>query len=165
MENKFTNFLGDGTQNIIQSCYDNFVESNAKVRSKAGLKSTITRMMLGECCAWCAAIAGTYEYGREPKDIYRRHKNCDCVVIYKSEKGTYQDSHTKKEFENRRQVIDEITKTAAKINKIADPVKLERELEAKLRAEVTQDLTPEELEEKLLAEIKAKRKRKRLKPE
>jgi len=119
-KNKVTNFLKDGTQNIIQSCYDNFIKSNAELRGNAGLKSTITRMMMGECCAWCAAIAGTYEYGKEPKDIYRRHKNCDCVVIFKSEKGYYQDAHTRKKYEKPKEAIEEIVGSIKKSDVLID---------------------------------------------
>ena len=38
------------------------VDSNAKFRTEAGLKATITRIAEADCCPWCDSLAGTYEY-------------------------------------------------------------------------------------------------------
>ena len=65
---------------------DDFVQANSDFRSKVGLKTTITRTAQGKCCDWCAELEGTYEYGKHPDDIFRRHENCRCVVTYQSEK-------------------------------------------------------------------------------
>lgn len=54
-----------------------------KYRSEAGLECFIIRSDHGECCKWCAALAGKYRYPEEvPKDVYRRHDNCTCTVTY-----------------------------------------------------------------------------------
>ena len=65
---------------------DDFVRANATFRNQVGLKSTITRTAASKCCEWCSNLEGTYEYGTEPKDIYRRHEFCRCVVTFKSKK-------------------------------------------------------------------------------
>ena len=103
MNDKFENLLGSGIRNIAQSFYDSFVEVNAKFRAKAGLKVTIVRESLGECCSWCSDLAGTYSYDNAPDDVYARHKGCNCVVSTKTEKGTWQDAHSRKEYKTYRE--------------------------------------------------------------
>ena len=51
-----------------------------------------------ECCKWCSAIAGRYEYSEAPEDIYRRHDNCGCTVTYENGR-TRQDVWSKKTWE------------------------------------------------------------------
>ena len=84
---------------------DDFVRSNASFRSKAGLKATITRIADPKCCDWCAALEGTYEYGKQPEDIYRRHEFCRCVVTYQSEK-TSQNVWSKREWQTSEQELE-----------------------------------------------------------
>lgn len=74
----------NGTANISMSYHDNYMETNAEFRSNAGLKCYIDRQTDGKCCKWCTAIAGRYVYGEEPHDVYRRHDNCGCSVIYEN---------------------------------------------------------------------------------
>lgn len=85
--------------NVSEAFFDDFIDSNAKFRNDAGLKTTITRKVAGNCCDWCAAMAGTYDYGEEPPDIYRRHQFCRCTVTYRSGK-TSQNVWTKRKWES-----------------------------------------------------------------
>lgn len=45
---------------------------------------TITRQLTGmETCEWCTARAGSYSaatFTDLPKEIFRRHKGCDCII-------------------------------------------------------------------------------------
>ena len=66
---------------VAKSFHDDNMNKNAALRAKLGMKPTITRYGTG-CCAWCSAVAGKYRFGEQPDDIFRRHDNCDCVVIY-----------------------------------------------------------------------------------
>lgn len=84
--------------NVSKSFHDDYIKENAKFRSKAGLKCFIVRTTDGKCCKWCTAMAGRYEYGSEPHDVYRRHDNCGCTVIYESGRQR-QDVWTKKTWE------------------------------------------------------------------
>ncbi|MCD8087554.1 MAG: hypothetical protein LUE22_03055 [Oscillospiraceae bacterium] len=88
--------IGESVVNITQSFADDFVQSNAEFHYQAGLKPTITRKVVGGCCDWCMSLAGTYEYGQHPKDIFRRHKNCRCTVTYDPGDGSKEDVWTKK---------------------------------------------------------------------
>lgn len=67
--------------NVSMSFHDNYIRENAKIRAKLGMKPTITRYGSG-CCSWCSAVAGRYKFGEQPKDVFRRHDNCDCIIIY-----------------------------------------------------------------------------------
>lgn len=87
--------------NFSNNIVDKFIKANAEFQYKAGLSAKIIRTSTGNCCEWCDAIAGTYTYPNVPQDLYRRHKNCDCVVEYFPTKGSEnygkrQNSHTKK---------------------------------------------------------------------
>jgi hypothetical protein len=72
------------TATVSMSFHDDFVQENAAFRARAGLKCWITRETDGSCCRWCSALAGRYEYGEEPQDVYRRHDNCCCTVTYEN---------------------------------------------------------------------------------
>ena len=52
----------------------------------------------GKCCKWCTQVAGRYEYGTEPSDVYRRHDNCGCTTIYENGRQR-QDVWSKKKWE------------------------------------------------------------------
>ena len=67
--------------NVSMSFHDDYIKENAKIRAKLGLKPTITRYGSG-CCKWCAEVAGRYRFGDQPKDVFRRHDNCNCTIIY-----------------------------------------------------------------------------------
>ena len=67
--------------NVSMSFHDDYIKENAKIRAKLGLKPTITRYGSG-CCKWCAEVAGRYRFGDQPKDVFRRHDNCKCTIIY-----------------------------------------------------------------------------------
>lgn len=84
--------------NMTRSMQDDFVEENAEFRSKAGLKCYIVRISDGEPCEWCDKLAGRYEYGSEPDDVYHRHDNCGCVVTYENGRQR-QNVWTKKTWE------------------------------------------------------------------
>lgn len=88
--------LDDPIVNFSQAIVDDFVQANAGFQKELGLRPKITRTLAGHACKWCAALAGTYEYGEEPKDFYRRHENCRCTVTYIPGDGRAQNVWTKK---------------------------------------------------------------------
>lgn len=65
-----------------QSIVDDSVRANAELHAKAGLSPKIVRKSVGNCCEWCQALVGTYDYYSEPQDVYRRHRHCRCTVNY-----------------------------------------------------------------------------------
>lgn len=78
------------------SVVDDAIKANADFQARAGLRPKITRTVAGSCCDWCAQLAGTYNYGDEPKDVYRRHAHCRCQVTYDPLDGRRQNVWTKK---------------------------------------------------------------------
>lgn len=99
---EFIRLLTSAIPNVTQSFYDSYVEKNTSLRARAGVKCYIIRRQMGRCCDWCASLAGIYEEGDAPDGIYQRHKNCKCLVTFRSEKGTYEDVWSKREFETQR---------------------------------------------------------------
>lgn len=102
MGTKYENLLEDGSGNFIQSCFDNFEKSQAEFRHKAGFRMTVYRESVGVCCAWCQGLVGVWDYDNRPSNVYERHKNCTCIVYTKTERGTYQDAWSRKEYDNQR---------------------------------------------------------------
>ena len=93
---------------IINNCeafFDDYIDSNARFRTEAGLKATITRTAEANCCSWCAALEGTYEYGSHPPEIYQRHEFCRCAVTYQSGKKS-QNVWSKRSWESSTEEID-----------------------------------------------------------
>ena len=79
---------------------DQTLEKNVDFQGKSGLSPKIRRTAFGETCEWCQAVAGTYSYPNVPKDVYRRHANCDCIVEY-IDGGKIQDVHSKIEYQSK----------------------------------------------------------------
>lgn len=78
-----------------KSVVDDSIKANAEFHGKSGLRPKIIRKTSGKCCKWCNEVAGIYYYPDIPKDVYRRHNNCDCVVEYDPGDGKRQNVHTK----------------------------------------------------------------------
>ena len=108
-QKKIEEVITRSVENTVRSVVDDFVNANVKSEISAGMRPRIVRSSDGKCCTWCSSMAGEYYANEAPKDIYRRHDNCNCTVTYISDKG-YQDAHTKKwidqrELEARRERI------------------------------------------------------------
>lgn len=87
--------LGEPIRAFSKNVVDQTIEKNVEFQGKSGLSPKIRRVAVGETCEWCQAVAGTYSYPDVPKDVYRRHANCDCIVEY-IDGGKYQDVWSKK---------------------------------------------------------------------
>ena len=80
-DEKIVRRAGAPVANVNMSFHDKYMEENARIRARLGMKPTITRYGSG-CCKWCSEVAGRYRFGEQPKDIFRRHDNCGCTIIY-----------------------------------------------------------------------------------
>lgn len=85
---------------MAQSVIDDSVKINSEFQYKAGLKPKIIRTAAGGCCKWCTARAGVFVYPDVPKDIYRRHENCNCTVVYNPGEGKKYQNVWSKEWKN-----------------------------------------------------------------
>ena len=83
-ENSQELFL-DQVANFLEGHVDDFVRENAGFQSDAGLTVLVQRIADGKCCKWCSGLAGIYPYEDvrdRNNDVWRRHNNCHCQVIY-----------------------------------------------------------------------------------
>ena len=97
-EDKFNDaswILNDPVKTFSQSIVDDSVKANAEFHASSGMKPKIVRKLMGGCCDWCRALAGTYSYPNVPRDVYRRHNNCRCTVDYHPGDGKIQNVHSK----------------------------------------------------------------------
>lgn len=124
---KFERFISNSFRNVGQGFYDSYVEANVRFRSKLGMKEVIVRRQLGNCCKWCADLAGIYDANKTPSDVFKRHRNCRCLVTHKTEKQ-YEDVWSGKKFktqkEARYQRFEDIAKEK-RINEKYDAIKRE----------------------------------------
>ena len=91
--------LDEPIVNFSQSIVDDAVKLNADFHSKSGLSPTITRTVVSETCEWCQSLVGTYSY-EEVKEtghpVFKRHRKCDCLVLYDPGDGRRQNAHSKR---------------------------------------------------------------------
>lgn len=99
-------------QNVTQSAVDDTIEANAQFQYKSGIRARVERKLGGKCCAWCQRLKGNYTYPNVPQEVFQRHENCRCTVIYyPSKTGKGQDVWSKKEVnpeysENEKQLAN-----------------------------------------------------------
>ena len=99
-------WLAEPIVNNTEAFYDDFIRDNAEFRDNAGLKTTITRISESKACEWCKDLDGSFEYGKAPDDIYKRHEFCRCVVTVTSERDrTSQNVWTKKKWQSSEEEL------------------------------------------------------------
>lgn len=69
---------------VAKSFHDDYIKINAQKRNDLGFKCYLNRVAVNGCCSWCTEVAGRYAYGDHPKDIFRRHDNCNCTVTFEN---------------------------------------------------------------------------------
>lgn len=106
--------LDEPVRTFSRMVVDDTLKRNVDFQGKAGLRPRVIRTAESHCCKWCSALAGTYDYPRVPKDVYRRHERCRCRVEYDPGEGRRQNvwDKTWTEDEDARQ---------ARIQKIQNP--------------------------------------------
>ncbi|MGF0071914.1 hypothetical protein [Streptococcus orisratti] len=87
--------LGEPIVNFTQSIVDDSIRKNAEFQYEAGLSPEIVRTEGGKCCDWCREVVGRYKYPKVPKDVYRRHQRCRCIVEYDPKSGKVRDIWSK----------------------------------------------------------------------
>lgn len=106
--------LNEPVKTFSKNVVDNTIQKNVEFQGKSGLSPKIIRKVSGVACEWCKAVAGTYTYPDVPKDVYRRHENCNCIVEY-VEGGKHQNVHTKMIYQSRAERGQTIQARIAKI--------------------------------------------------
>lgn len=131
--------LGEPIVNFTQSIIDDSIRKNAEFHHKAGLQPEIVRTSYFHCCEWCQEVEGKYKYPRVPKDVFRRHQHCRCIVDYDPKNGKVQDIWNKiwrKKDENvkikvRKDInkdlqMSEVRKLALQNGILSNPIKKSR---------------------------------------
>lgn len=80
------------------SIVDDSVKANADFQYNAGMSPKIIRTTDGKCCEWCNKLAGVYDYEKVKNtgnEVFRRHRNCGCIVAYDPGDGRIQNAHSK----------------------------------------------------------------------
>ena len=98
-------------ENITHAMADDYMKTNAEFRSKAGIDTYIERRDDGKCCEWCSGLAGRYRYPEQvPRDVFRRHDNCGCLVSYVTPGGMRQNVHSKRGWndEDQREYLKQL---------------------------------------------------------
>ena len=87
--------LGEPTINFSQAVVDETVKTNVDFHYKMGLKPKVVRKVEFNGCSWCKAMEGEYEYPDVPEDVYKRHRDCRCVVSYEPSESKKQNVWSK----------------------------------------------------------------------
>lgn len=78
---------------------DKTIMDNLDFLYNSGYTAVIERTPSSHPCPWCRKLGGTYDYESIRyihSDVFRRHENCRCVVIYDPrDGGLKQNVHTK----------------------------------------------------------------------
>ena len=101
--------LFDQVENFLEGHVDDSVHDNAGFQYEAGLDPTVTRTAAAKCCKWCDQLAGTYDYEKirnKGNDVWRRHKNCHCIIDYRPGYGT-KESNGRRNANARRYTDDD----------------------------------------------------------
>jgi len=98
--------LGDPIVTFSQSVVDDSIKSNADFQASSGLQPILTRKLRGKACKWCRALAGAYDYGNLPKEIYQRHENCRCTIEYDPGDGKRKTIPPRKNNPGKKQKIE-----------------------------------------------------------
>ena len=125
--------LDEPVKSFSKNVVDQTLEKNVEFQGKSGLHPKIVRRASAGACKWCQAVAGTYEYPNVPKDVYRRHANCDCTVEY-IDGGKYQDVWSKKVYQSKEEHDAAIQERIAR----AEERKAERQRETQERIRTVQ---------------------------
>ena len=115
-------WFGEPVTNFDMSVFDKWVETNVEACWNAGFSAKIVRttgpattktykqiyhgkkgnsvytVTKNLPCKLCTGVAGTYDYGNHPDDIFKRHAGCRCVVLYVTS-NRVEDVWTHKEAE------------------------------------------------------------------
>lgn len=84
-------------ENYSQSIVDDTIQKNADFHYSSGLSPKIIRKTTGNCCPWCRSLAGFHNYPLDDREVYQRHSNCRCTVLYDPADGSksFQNVHSK----------------------------------------------------------------------
>lgn len=97
-------------ETVVTNMSDHNTRAVAKTYSSAGFETYIHRSDGAGCCEWCSKLVGKFEYPEKtPKDVFRRHDNCNCIVTYVCG-NMRQNVHSKETWEQPDVTVPELTR-------------------------------------------------------
>lgn len=120
---------GPVLENLLKDIVTDSIEKNSKFQYDSGMKPKVVRRSSGNCCEWCDKIAGTYYYPDVPRDVYRRHNNCNCTVEYYPGDGKKQNVWSEKWSEDK-EVLEKRKKVGLENTNKNSIIKVYRSLSA-----------------------------------
>lgn len=140
-----------------KSVVDDAVRENADFHYKTGLSPKIIRTTVGKTCKWCQTMAGVYDYSKVSNtgnDVFRRHANCDCTVVYDPGNGskTVQNVWNKKiEYKPNKEEIEKRVEKSNKEEKMSEARKQLLKLNVKHNPVIDYRIQPSE--EKIIHDL------------
>ncbi len=136
--------LGEPVTNFTMSAVEDTIRENVDFHARAGLQPKVKRIAESGCCKWCSRLAGEYDYPVD-RDVYRRHENCRCIVLYDPGDGKVQNVHTKASYESQAQA--ERDARIERVKELERQAKRKNDLVHRLARspEMLAEFTPEEL--------------------
>lgn len=97
-------------ETVVTNMSDQNARAAANTYSSAGFETYIQRSDGAGCCNWCSKLVGKFEYPENtPKDVFRRHDNCGCIVTY-SCGSMRQNVHSKETWEQPYVKVPELVR-------------------------------------------------------
>lgn len=150
-------------ENATMSMVDDFIHANLEFQKKLGLVPQIQRIYHKgkKHCEFCASLQYTGEYKGPgmPAEIFLRHRDCRCTLIYKPQKGPYQDPWSKAEKDDYQKLVADQRKYLTELDKMS-PGERRLERNARARAQRRSQYSPSEwadrkAQQRIIAENRA----------
>lgn len=122
METSVPSLIENFALNVVSS----HLEANMNIMRALGLVPTISRMRgrnPNKKCKFCneREYSGEYKGKNMPEGIFRRHRDCHCIVLYdpKDGSGKVQGAHSKREYANYQEGIKKEREYLTKLDKMS----------------------------------------------
>lgn len=98
-------YLGEPVTNIMQHAVNDMARHNARTQYESGLQPKIVRSGGAQCCEWCAALEGTYDYPVKNPEVWQQHQFCRCEVAFVPAKGSKQRGFAARWREDAKAIV------------------------------------------------------------
>lgn len=133
--------LGDPIVSNSQGIVDDTLKANADFQYQSGMRPKVIRIAESGCCEWCASLEGEYYYPDVPEEVWHRHANCQCEVIYDPGDGRRKNVHGSTTRHDNQ--IGYITKTSSSTNNATSKIEKSpgrREIEVAIKEQAEKSI-------------------------
>lgn len=147
-------------ENATMSMVDDFIRANLDFQKLLGNNPQIIRIYHAgkNKCDFCNSLqySGEYKGAGMPWNIFQRHRDCKCTLIYVPQKGKYQDPWSKKEMDSYTDIVSEQRKYLTELDKMS-PAERKTVRNARARELRRSQYSPEEWERRKAEESLVRR--------